>query len=214
MQRRVVDFLQAPMRLQRQHSAVPARLEGAEVAAPVNFADADGRADGDEPARFGGWTPDGVFHMEMEKTRRERGDVFRFWRGRVGNVQHIARVPNRTHVISGQSMEDRLHFLHRAGEAGMLVLDPDAHARSGGELDEAHEMFLHAAEPGCFERIWLSQKSEDAQQTGVERARDLETAFEELAMFGDRGRVIDAALEHGGGAAENLPAILACSAGD
>src|SRR6476659_7802087 len=131
----------------------------------------------------------------MKQSPREQRDVLRFrWRG-FRDIKYIARIPDGADLILWQSIKDGVHLFGCRDETRVFVLYSQPNTRALREINETEQMLLHLREALRLERIRLPQKGEDAQEVAVERARDVEAAFKNVAVLGDGLRVVDSAFE-------------------
>ena len=190
MEELLVNFFEAPVGLEREEAGVTGCAEGAEVGGPVDFAETDGRAGGDvRGAGRVGRVADGVFNVEMEEAGGEADEVGGRGGGGTGDVENVARVPDRADAIGRERGENGERFVGGGGEAGVFVLDAEADAGAGGECDEAVEVLDHALLFRGLGGMGCAEKREDAEEVGVELVGDLEAAFENVAVGCDRGGV-------------------------
>lgn len=210
-----VDLLLAPVGLEGEKAGVTGRAEGAEVSAPIDFAEADGHAGRD--VRGGkrgvgtgggrGVVADGVFDVEVEEAGGEAAEVGGRGGGGTGDVEDVARIPDRANAIGRERGENGERFVGGGGEAGVFVFDAEADAGTGSECDEAVEVLDHALLFRGLGGMGCAEKREDAEEVGVELVGDLEAAFENVAVGGDRGGVVEIALKDGRGAPDDAPAF-------
>src|SRR5688500_20224263 len=92
VENRLVDFLQSPVGLERQHSTIAHPLQGLQMLAPLYFANANWRADGDERAGGRRRAAHRILEMDMGQPRAESRKVVRRRRRGVRHVPNIARV--------------------------------------------------------------------------------------------------------------------------
>ena len=208
VQERLVDFFEAPMRLQREETAVVRGPERAEVGAPIDFAEAHRHARRDVRGAGGdGGVADGILDVEVKEARREADEVGRRGGDGAGHVEDVARIPDRAGAVGGERGEDGEGFLGGGREAGVFVFDAEADARAGREVKEAGEVFDDAGLFRGFGGIRRAEKGEDAEEVGVEFAGDVEAAFKDVAVGGDCDGVVEVALEDGRRAADDAPAF-------
>ncbi len=201
-----VDLLQAPVGFEGEEAAVAGGLQRLEVGAPADFAEADGHADGDVD-RVGIGAVEGVFHVEVEEARGEAHEVGGGGSGGAGDVEDVARVPNGAGAVGGERGEDGEGFVGGGDEAGVLVFHAEADAGAGGEIEEAAEVLDDAGLFGGVGGVGRAEEGEDAEEVAVELTRGVEAAFEDVAVRGDGGGVVEIAFEDGGGAAEDASAF-------
>ena len=211
----LVNFFEAPVGLEGEEAGVTGRAEGAEVGAPIDFAETDGRASRDVrggergvgPGGSRGGVAEGVFDVKVEEAGSEANEVGGRGGSGAGDVEDVARIPDGADTIGRERGDDRERFVGRGGEAGMFVFHAEADAGAGGECDEAVEVLNHALLFRGLGGMGCAEKREDAEEVGVELVGDLEAAFENVAVGGDRGGVVEIALKDGRGAPDDAPAF-------